>query len=100
VDRKESKEGKPRENGVGLPGGALGQWTWLQPCMPELVGSCYCWGGRPGTGPGDGGEMEKRKEKFMPLTIDPVDERAKLERGPYTVLTGYLQMAAGAVEEK
>jgi hypothetical protein len=100
VDRKESKEGKPRENGVGLPGGALEQWTWLQPYMPELMVAATADGGGPGTGPGDGGEKEKRKEKFMPLAIDPVDERAKLERGPYTVLTGYLQMAAGAVEQK
>jgi hypothetical protein len=68
--------------------------------VPELVVAATTDGGRPGTGLGDGGEKEKCKEKFMPLAIDPVDERANLKRGPYTVLTGYLQMAAGAVEEK
>lgn len=36
-------------------------------------------------------------EKFMPVAVDPVDDKAHLERGPYTALERYPQMASGAV---
>jgi hypothetical protein len=66
---------------VVLPGGSLGQWSWLQPYMPET----------------DGQPDEERLEQFMPLSVDLADEAARLERGPYTLLDGYMQMASGAV---
>lgn len=34
----------------------------------------------------------------MPVAVDPVDDKAHLERGPYTTLEGCLQMASGAVD--
>ncbi|KAI1812466.1 hypothetical protein GGS20DRAFT_587464 [Poronia punctata] len=75
------KEKASLTNGVALPGGALEQWTWLQPYMPAPT--------RVGA---------TQTEQFMPLAIDPVDQKARLERGPYTAVEGYLQMAAGAVD--
>ncbi|OCT52853.1 hypothetical protein CLCR_09438 [Cladophialophora carrionii] len=75
VDKKQPDEA------VALPGGSLGQWTWLQPYMPEK----------------EGRTSEENLEQFMPLSVDLVDEAARLERGPYTLLEGYLQMASGAV---
>ncbi|KAH7320601.1 hypothetical protein B0I35DRAFT_352023 [Stachybotrys elegans] len=91
---------KKGEHGVALPGGSLGQWTWLQAYMDDAQAS---------RSPGQnallgGGEEEppatERLEKFMPVAVDLVDDMAHLERGPYTALEGYLQMASGAVQEK
>jgi hypothetical protein len=83
------------EAGVGLPGGSLGQWTWLQPYMDRSEDN------KPSAGISiTGGDISDRLEKFMALAIDPVDEAAHSERGPYTALEGYLQMASGAVDKK
>ena len=80
------------EIGVKLPGGTLGQWTWLQPYMDPGTG-------KSGGGGGEGGGPEPGPlEKFMPLAVDPVDETSRLQRGPYTALEGYLQMASGAAK--
>ncbi|KAM0426069.1 hypothetical protein ACHAPT_008700 [Fusarium lateritium] len=77
-----------KEEGVALPGGALGQWSWLQPYIPEKKK-------KEGEKEEDPVDMV---EQFMPLSVDLVDEAARLERGPYTLLEGYLQMASGAAE--
>ncbi|KAL7974917.1 hypothetical protein HDV63DRAFT_364666 [Trichoderma sp. SZMC 28014] len=89
---------KSGEHGVALPGGALGQWTWLQPYMPEdqpqqleSAEEPECPVGPPKTHP---------LEVFMPVAVDLVDDLAHLERGPYTALEGYLQMASGAVQDQ
>ncbi|KAL8792887.1 MAG: hypothetical protein Q9195_004529 [Heterodermia aff. obscurata] len=80
------------ETGVLLPGGALGQWTWLQPYMED--GTTIVEKDANNIDGGGGGRLEK----FMPVAVDPVDEVSRLERGPYTALEGYLQMASGAVD--
>lgn len=37
-------------------------------------------------------------DKFMPVAVDQVDDKAHLERArPYTAVEEYLQMASGAV---
>jgi hypothetical protein len=50
--------------------------------MPKLLAAATVDGGGSDTEPGSDGEKEKRNEKFMPLAINRVDERARLERGP------------------
>ncbi|KAJ0160082.1 hypothetical protein CTA2_8588 [Colletotrichum tanaceti] len=88
VKKAETKIDKPEDNGVGLPGGALEQWAWLQLYMTEVVP------------PKEEEGHVDLMEKYMPLAIDLVDERARLQQGWYTAVEGYLQMAAGAVKEK
>ncbi|VUC25607.1 unnamed protein product [Clonostachys rosea] len=99
---------KKGEHGVALPGGSLGQWTWLQPYMEDPEAS------KPPPPPPEqdnpslrgGGDVEpppvkepEPLERFMPVGVDLVDDMAHLERGPYTALEGYLQMASGAVQD-
>lgn len=70
-------EGKP----IPLPALQAAEWRWLQPYMDE--------GGKP--------------EAFMALPLAAMDATPRLERGPYTVVEGYLQMRApveGKVEKK
>ncbi|KAH7246599.1 hypothetical protein BKA59DRAFT_556265 [Fusarium tricinctum] len=87
---------KKGEHGVALPGGSLGQWTWLQPYMEDKQASKP-----PGPSLLGGGEAGPEiLERFMPVAVDLVDDMAHLERGPYTALEGYLQMASGAVQEQ
>ncbi|KAL2214625.1 hypothetical protein CC79DRAFT_1392458 [Sarocladium strictum] len=96
---------KKGEHGVALPGGALGQWTWLQPYMAD---------GEAGNSEVSEKRFREREdpcepdepppgvqplEVFMPVGVDLVDDMAHLERGPYTALEGYLQMASGAVQD-
>ena len=88
---------KKGEHGAALPGGSLGQWTWLQPYMLDDQGN------KPPQqvlgGEREAGEFETEQlEKFMPVAVDLVDDMAHLERGPYTAVEGYLQMASGAVQ--
>lgn len=78
---------KKGEHGVALPGGSLGQWSWLQPYMQDDKASTPEKPGEP-------------LEKFMPVAVDLVDDMAHMERGPYTALEGYLQMASGAGQDK
>ncbi|CVL11707.1 hypothetical protein FPRO06_13014 [Fusarium proliferatum] len=90
---------KKGEHGVALPGGSLGQWTWLQPYMEDSKGGKSA-GQVEALEVGDGVPIGEPLEKFMPVAVDLVDDMAHLERGPYTALEGYLQMASGAVQEK
>ncbi|KAG6362796.1 hypothetical protein INS49_007890 [Diaporthe citri] len=86
------------ETGVLLPGGSLGQWTWLQPYMDEGANATVEKHASNTSGGGGGGGDHGQLEKFMPLAVDPVDGTSRLERGPYTALEGYLQMASGAAD--
>ncbi|KAL6788963.1 hypothetical protein J3E68DRAFT_99163 [Trichoderma sp. SZMC 28012] len=85
----EGVEGEEKQT-VGLPGGALGMWSWLQPYDVDEVHEKSITGDE---------EEAKPREKFMPLAVEVLGEESKLERGPYTAIEGYLQMAAGVNEK-
>ncbi|KAK2007340.1 hypothetical protein LZ32DRAFT_593960 [Colletotrichum eremochloae] len=87
---KDHLDDKDKRTGVALPGGALGHWSWLQPYGHQEGGVP-----KPNAAGEDDGEAT---EKFMPLPVELVDDSARLEKGPYTALEGYLQMAAAPNE--
>ncbi|KAK4067322.1 uncharacterized protein Triagg1_7765 [Trichoderma aggressivum f. europaeum] len=84
----EGVEGEEKQ-AVGLPGGALGMWSWLQPYDVE---------GEHGKNTRYDEEEEKPRERFMPLAVEVLGEESRLEWGPYTAIEG-LQMAAGVNEK-
>ncbi|KAF3909804.1 hypothetical protein ABW21_db0201644 [Orbilia brochopaga] len=86
------------EVGVQLPSVAGDQWTWLQPYMYEPKPD-------PTPNPGEGGGKliqpnEDVTESYMALAIDALDQKSRLEDGPYTAIEGYLQLAGPPDQEK
>lgn len=66
---------KTLRNQVKLPALNAADWSWLQPYVDE----------------------NSRPDAFMALSIGKVDAKVKYEKGPYTVVEGYLQMNAPIV---
>ncbi|KAK6516194.1 hypothetical protein TWF506_006105 [Arthrobotrys conoides] len=89
--KKVLKEDK-NEVGVQLPSVGGDQWTWLQPYMYDPPKP------DPGTGegiedPSESNPIEDITESYMALAIDSMDQKSRLEDGPYTAIEGYLQLA-------
>ncbi|KAK6349289.1 hypothetical protein TWF730_010039 [Orbilia blumenaviensis] len=81
------KENK-NEVGVQLPSVGGDQWTWLQPYMYDP----------PKPGLDEAGEGITAS--YMALPIDAMDQKSRLEDGPYTAIEGYLQLANPPEKDK
>jgi hypothetical protein len=67
--------------GTGVPIPAMGtaDWLWLQPYSVS-------------EDDGKGKDVKVQKTEWNALGIEPLDNKEKLEGGPYTAVEGYLQL--------